>query len=193
MEAQFGRESEMDTYYLFDLRTAIMLLSETHGLKLDMSCHDCKFEGLPFVLDYDVWHRKNAASNGMFDDEASPENRDWCDEYDDMIADAIAGILPKALSTHVIPPKLRFSYENMHHALDAEILDVYCGFKTAGLLFFLHFKLNTGRGGLHFFLEPKPEPSAEGVSLTCEGLDDDFTIAWNPDTAEWDKPLPLDR
>lgn len=150
MEAQFGRESEMDTYYLFDLHTAIMLLSETHGLKLDMSCHDCKFEGLPFVLDYDVWHRKNAASNGMFDDEASPENRDWCDEYDDMIADAIAGILPKALPTHVIPPKLRFSYENMHHALDAEILDVYCGFKTAGLSFFLHFKLNTGRGGLHF-------------------------------------------
>lgn len=193
VEAQFGRESEMDTYYLFDLHAAIMLLSETHGLKLDMSRHDCKFEGLPFVLDYDVWHRKNAASNGMFDDEASPENRDWCDEYDDMIADAIAGILSKALPTHVIPPKLRFSYENMHHALDAEILDVYCGFKTAGLSFFLHFKLDTGRGGLHFFLEPKPEPSAEGVSLTCEGLDDDFTIAWNPDTAEWDKPLPLDR
>lgn len=151
VEVQFGRESEMDTYYLFDLHAAIMLLSETHGLKLDMSRHDCKFEGLPFVLDYDVWHRKNAASNGMFDDEASPENRDWCDEYDDMIADAIAGILPKALPTHVIPPKLRFSYENMHHALDAEILDVYCGFKTAGLSFFLHFKLNTGRGGLHFF------------------------------------------
>lgn len=193
VEAQFGRESEMDTYYLFDLHAAIMLLSETHGLKLDMSRHDCKFEGLPFVLDYDVWHRKNAASNGMFDDEASPENRDWCDEYDDMIADAIAGILSKALPTHVIPPKLRFSYENMHHALDAEILDVYCGFETAGLSFFLHFKLDTGRGGLHFFLEPKPEPSAEGVSLTCEGLDDDFTIAWNPDTAEWDKPLPLDR
>ena len=126
-EAQFGRESEMDTYYLFDLHAAIMLLSETHGLKLDMSRHDRKFEGLPFVLDYDVWHRKNAASNGMFDDEASPENRDWCDEYDDMIADAIAGILSKALPTHVIPPKLRFSYENMHHALDAEILDVYCG------------------------------------------------------------------
>lgn len=133
VEAQFGRESEMDTYYLFDLHAAIMLLSETHGLKLDMSRHDCKFEGLPFVLDYDVWHRKNAASNGMFDDEASPENRDWCDEYDDMIADAIAGILSKALPTHVIPPKLRFSYENMHHALDAEILDVYCGFETAGL------------------------------------------------------------
>lgn len=193
VEAQFGRESEMDTYYLFDLHAAIMPLSETHGLKLDMSRHDCKVEGLPFVLDYDVWHRKNAASNGMFDDEASLENRDWCDEYDDMIADAIAGILSKALPTHVIPPKLRFSYENMHHALDAEILDVYCGFKTAGLSFFLHFKLDTGRGGLHFFLEPKPEPSAEGVSLTCEGLDDDFTIAWNPDTAEWDKPLPLDR
>ena len=39
-------------------------------------------------------------------------------------------------------------------------------------------------------LEPEPEPSAGNVSLTCEGMDDDFTAAWNPDTAKWDKPLP---
>ena len=125
----------------------------------------------------------------MFDDEASPENRDWCDEYDDMIADAIAGILSKALPTHVIPPKLRFSYENVP-ALDAEILSVYCGFEAAGLSFSLDFELNTGRGGNRIFLEPEPEPSAGNVSLTCEGMDDDFTAAWNPDTAMWDKPLP---
>ncbi|OFK22804.1 hypothetical protein [Olsenella sp. HMSC062G07] len=57
----------MDTAYLFDLHAAIMLLFETHGLRLDMSRHDNKVEGLPFNLDYDVWHRKDAASNGMFD------------------------------------------------------------------------------------------------------------------------------
>lgn len=72
-----------------------------------------KEEGLPFVLDYDVWHRKDAAANGMFDDEASPENRDWRDEHDGIIADTIAGILFKALPAHTIPPKLRFSYENV--------------------------------------------------------------------------------
>lgn len=193
LEAQLGCHIDVAERYLFDLHAAIMLLSEAHGLKLDMSRHDYKEEGLPFVLDYDVWHRKDAAANGMFDDEASPENRDWRDEHDGVIADTIAGILFKALPAHTIPPKLRFSYENMHHALDAEILDVYCGFKTAGLSFFLHFKLDTGRGGNRILLEPEPEPSAESVSLTCEGLDDDFTIAWNPDTAEWDKPLPLDR
>ena len=87
-----------------------------------------KEEGLPFVLDYDVWHRKDAAANGMFDDEASPENRDWRDEHDGIIADTIAGILFKALPAHTIPPKLRFSYENVP-ALDAEILSVYCGFE----------------------------------------------------------------
>ena len=27
----------------------------------------------------------------------------------------------------------------------------------------------------------------------CEGMGDDFTATWDPDTAEWDKPLPLDR
>lgn len=190
LEAQLGCHIDVAERYLFDLHVAIMLLSGAHGLKLDMSRHDYKVEGIPYVLDYDVWHRKDAASNGMFDDEASPENRDWCDEHDAIIADAIAGVLSQALPAHVIPPKLRFSYENMHHALDAEILDVYCGFKAAGLSFFLHFELDTGRGGLHFFLDPEPEPSVGNVSLACEGVDDDFTAAWNPDTAEWDKPFP---
>ena len=108
-EARFGRESEMDIWYLFDLHAAIMLLSEAHGLKLDMSRHDNKVEGMPFSLDYDVWHRKDAATNGMFDDEVSPENRDWRDEYDGVITDAIADILFEALPAHVVPPKLRFS------------------------------------------------------------------------------------
>ena len=189
LEAQLGCDVGVDERYPFDLHTAIMLLSESHGLKLDMSRHDYKFEGLPFVLDYDVWHRKDAAANGMFDDEASPENRDWRDEHDGIIADAIAGILSKALPAHAIPPKLRFSYENVP-ACDTEILSVYCGFEAAGLSFFLDFELDTGRGGNRIFLEPEPEPSVEGVSLTCEGMDDDFTAAWNPVTAEWDKPLP---
>lgn len=75
-------------------------------------------------------------------------------------------------------------------ALDAEILSVYCGFEAAGLSFSLDFELNTGRGGNRVLLELEPEPSAGNVSLTCEGMDDDFTAAWNPDTAKWDKPLP---
>lgn len=100
LEAQLGCHVDVAERYLFDLHAAIMLLSEAHGLKLDMSRHDYKEEGLPFVLDYDVWHRKDAAANGMFDDEASPENRDWRDEHDGIIADTIAGILFKALPAH---------------------------------------------------------------------------------------------
>ena len=192
MEAQLGHDVDVADCYLFDLHMAVMLLSEAHGLKLDMSRHDYKVEGLPFVLDYDVWHRKDAATNGMFSDEASPENRDWRDEHDSMIADAIAGILAKALPAHVIPPKLRFSHENAH-ACDAETLGVCCDFKAAGLLFSLHFELDTGRSRNLIFLEPEPEPSIKGISLTCEGMGDDFTATWDPDTAEWDKPLPLDR
>lgn len=187
LEAQLGCHVDVAERYLFDLHAAIMLLSETHSLKLDMSSHDYKLEGLPFNLDYDVWHRKDAAANGMFDD-ASAANRDWRDEHDNIIADAIADILSEALPTHAIPPKLRFSYEKAP-VLDTEILQVYCGFEVAGLSFFLDFELDTGRGSNRFFLEPEPEPSTENVSLTCEGMDDDFTAAWNPDTAEWDKPL----
>lgn len=126
----------------------------------------------------------------MFDDEASPENRDWRDEHDGIIADAIAGVLSKALPAHAIPPKLRFSYENVP-ACDTEILGVHCGFEVAGLSFFLDFELDTGRGGNRFFLELEPESSLAGVSFTCEGMDDDFAAAWNPDTGEWGSPLPL--
>mgnify|MGYP003370626038 CR=1 FL=1 len=190
LEAQFGCHVDVAERYLFDLHAAIMLLSEAHGLKLDMSRHRNKEEGLPFSLDYDVWHRKDAASNGMFDDEASPENRDWRDEHEDMISDAMAGILAKALPAYVIPPKLRFGYGSVP-ACDAEILDVYCEFETAGLLFFLNFELYTGRGGTWIFLEP--EPSVEGVSLIYKGMDDDFTAAWDPDASKWDRPLPLGR
>ena len=189
LEAQLGCHVDVDGNHLLDLHAAIMLLSETHGLKLYMSSHDCKFEGLPFNLDYDVWHRKDAAANGMFDDDASAENRDWREDHADIIADAIADILSEALPSHAIPPKLRFSYEK-EPVLDAEILQVYCGFEAAGLSFFLDFELSTGRGGFRSFLEPEPELSTENVSLTCEGMDDDFTASWNPDTAKWDKPLP---
>ncbi|WP_159438323.1 hypothetical protein [Olsenella urininfantis] len=109
-----------------------------------------------------------------------------------MIADTIANILFKALPAHAIPPKLRFSYENVP-TLDAETLSVYCGFEVAGLLFFLSFELDTGRGGNRIFLGLEPEPSTAGVSLTCRGMDDNFTAAWDPDTTEWDKPLSFDR
>lgn len=189
---ELGRPGKIDESYLFDLHTAIMLLSEAHGLKLDMSRHRCKLEGLLYNLDYNVWHRKDAAANGMFDDEASPKNRDWCNRHDKIISGSIAGILSKALPASIIPSKLRFDYENVP-ALDAEILNVYCGFRADELSFFLHFKLYTGWGSLRSFLEPEPKPSVEGVSLTCEGMDEDFTATWDPDTAEWDKPLSLGR
>ncbi len=186
-----GCDVDADFAYLFDLHRAVMLLSEAHGLKLDMSSHDNKEEGLPFHLDYVVWHRKDAASNGQFDDEASPEKRDWKDEHDDMIADAIADILAKALPAYVIPPKLRFSHENIP-VLDAEILEVSCLFDAAGLSFSLGFELNTGRGGFRAYFEPEPEPSVSGIDLTCEDQDEDFEATWDPKTSEWDKPLPLD-
>lgn len=67
-----------------------------------------------------------------------------------MIADTIANILFKALPAHAIPPKRRFSYENVP-TLDAETLSVYCGFEVAGLSFFLSFELDTGRGGNRYF------------------------------------------
>ena len=54
LAAQLGCDADVADCYLFDLHAAIMLLSEAHGLKLDMSRHDYKFEGLPFILDYDV-------------------------------------------------------------------------------------------------------------------------------------------
>lgn len=186
-----GCDVDADFAYLFDLHMAVMLLSETHGLKLDMSRHDYKEEGLPFNLDYDVWHRKDAASNGQFDDEASPEKRDWKDEHDDMVADAIAGILAKALPACVIPPKLRFSHENVP-VLDAEILEVSCLFDAAGLSFSLGFEINTGRFSLRAYFEPEPEPSTSGIDLTCECQDKGFEATWDPETGEWNKPLPLD-
>lgn len=180
-----------DTWYLFDLDTAIRILAENHGLLLDGSHHAGMSEGLPFSLDYYVWHRKNAAANGKFDDEASPEGRDWRDEHDEAIANAIAEILSGALPAHIIPSRLRFSYGDAY-ALDAEILEVSCLFDTAGLSFSLGFELNTGKGGFRSFFEPEPEPSVMGVELSCESRDEGFKAAWNPKIGEWDKPLPLD-
>ena len=186
-----GRPSEIDESYLFDLHTAIMLLSEIHGLKLDMSRHLYRLEGLSYDLDYDVWHRKDAATNRMFDDGSSPENRDWCDRHDEIIANSIAGILSKALPAFLVPSKLRFDHENVP-ALDAEILKVYCGFKINELSFFLHFKLYTGRGSLQSYLESEPKSSVEAVSLTCKEVHGGFAAEWDSDTAKWDKPLPFD-
>ena len=82
---------------------------------------------------------------------------------------------------------------NMIHEQSPDIaqgVDESFDAQAAGLSFSLDFELNTGRGGNRVLLELEPEPSAGNVSLTCEGMDDDFTAAWNPDTAKWDKPLP---
>lgn len=66
-------------------------------------------------------------------------------EHGSVIADTIADVLSKALPVHVVSPKLRFSHESVP-ACDAEILNVYCEFEAAGLLFSLHFEPDTGRG-----------------------------------------------
>lgn len=120
--------------------------------------------------------------------EIAPETRDWRDEHVEMIADAIASILTRAFPAYAIPPKLRFSYERIP-ALDVEILDVFCSFEIASLLFFLNFELDTGKGST--YLDRKS--SVEGVSLTCEKMGDDlettFKATWNSETAKWDKPL----
>lgn len=69
---------------------------------------------------------------------------------------------------------------------------MYCGFKIDELAFYLHFELDTGWGSLRSYLGSEPKSSVEGVSLTCKEVHGGFAAEWDPDTAEWDKPLPLD-
>ena len=107
-----------------------------------------------------------------------------------MIADAITDILSTALPAHVIPPKPRFSYKNVP-ACDAEIPNVYCEFEAAGLLFSLHFELDTDRGGSLIFLEPKPRPSVDGASLTCEGMAKTSRPPGIPIPLDGTSPCPL--
>ena len=181
-----------DTNYLFALDCAIRTLAECHGLLLDASHHDGKVEGLPFNLDYYVWHWENAASNGKFDSMFASENRDYRDVNDETVADAIGGILEKALPAHAIPAAIRFFRSDIP-ALDAELFAISCEFFVHDLHFDLSFTLDTGRGS-RFPFGINPEPTVEDVSLTCEGGDsngDPFESAWNPETAQWSNPLPL--
>ena len=48
------------------------------------------------------------------------------------------------------------------------ILGKYRVFRTDELSFFLRFKLNTLRGGSRNYLKPRPKPSSEGASPTCQ-------------------------
>ena len=188
-EQVLGKSLGDDFSYFFNLDTAIRFLAENHGLLLDAHHHDCKVEGLPFVLDFYVWHRKNAAANGKFNNESSAENHDYRYEHDEFVSQAISEILEKALPAFAIPTKLRFNCESIP-ALDAEILSVFCYFCTNGLCFELGFELNTGKGGLHLFAEP----TIGKVELSCQNdcpNSEPFEATWNPETQEWSKALPI--
>lgn len=178
--------------YLFALHDALMLLAETHGLKLDMSRHDCMCEGLPFNLDYSVWHRRDAAANGMFDDEASPARRDWHDANDEEIADAMASVLSEALPAHVIPSRIRYRSARLP-VLDTTFLEVMCQFDSAGLSFSLSFTIQVSSHSALRPVDPVREPQAYDVRLTCMGTDEDFEASWDPEARTWSAPLPLER
>ena len=56
----FPGESDADDFddrILLDVHFDLLEESENHGLFLDMSAHDDKFEGLPYNLNYIVWHK----------------------------------------------------------------------------------------------------------------------------------------
>ena len=41
-----------------------------------MGLQNCIVDGLPFFLNYGVWHHKSAGANEMFDNKVSLENSD---------------------------------------------------------------------------------------------------------------------
>lgn len=64
-------------------------------------------------------------------------------------------------------------------ACDAEILNVYCEFEAAGLLFSLHFELDTGRGGNRFSSSRSLSPSHEPAGfIPLGGSRDGQDITW---------------
>lgn len=172
--------------YLFGLDFALRALAEHHGLLLDSRHHDGLVEGLPFNLDFYVWHRNNAAVNGMFGGPRKPK-RDYRDEFDDMIAGEIGKILENALPAEAVPQSLRFSHRN-EPACDAELLGISCSFEIAEFEFELGFGLDTGQGGMMRKGDPFPEPHSYNVSLRCEGMDgngDDVCYLWDEYSSKW--------
>ena len=180
-----GYSDEEDFNRLFDLDFALRALAENHGLLLDGRHHDGLPEGLPFHLDFYVWHRSDATANGMFVD----SGRDYHDEFEGMIAREIGKILERALPVEVVPQSLEYSRWN-DPACDAELLGIGCSFAIGEFDFELGFELNTGRGGLMRADDPLPEPYSYSISLRCEGTDEsgeDVCYLWDSASSEWSR------
>ncbi len=57
LEAAGYDESELKPYDMYDLNTALFANAEANGITLDMSEHEYKLEGLPYILTF-VVHNK---------------------------------------------------------------------------------------------------------------------------------------
>lgn len=186
-----GREDDEDRY-LFDLDRALGLLAENHGLLLDKSHHDGLVEGLPYNLDFYVWHRENAEDNGMFSLDPDTVRLGYRYAYGDIVAAAIADLLARALPSHLVPTELSYRAEHIPMC-DAVILDVWCPLSIGEAELQLSFKLFTGESSWMFPGEPLSEPHAEDVELTCEYCDEDFEdvcMLWDAEKGTW-APHPL--
>ena len=182
-----GYPQGTDNAGLFDLDLAIRLLAESHGLKIDGDHHGNIPEGLPFNLDYYVWHKANAAANGKFPTGANPEERDYRYVHDDIVADAIAEILTKALPAYAVPTELRFDARDVC-ACDAEILTVGCDFSIGVFDFEMSMQFFTGGGTMIYPGCPIPEPRVTSAEISCEGSDDEgrsLAYEWTYDKPEW--------
>ena len=56
---------EMDFGDLIEVHMALFKTAKARKLKLDMSKHDGKVEGLPYNLDFAVYHRKKSRNQGI--------------------------------------------------------------------------------------------------------------------------------
>lgn len=187
-----GEAKRLDNRFLFDLHVALCDLAENHGLLLEPDHEPGEF-GLPFVHGYRVWHLKNAAANGKFDALSAPETRNYHDEDDEMISGAIAGVLAKALPAYAIPEELAFRRYDQP-ALDAQLYGIECEFFFSDLRFGLSFTLETGRFSFRILAEPEPTPAIQDIDLRCERSEPDdegFASRWDPESADWERPLPL--
>ena len=57
-DAGYDVDTKTDDSILSDIHFALFEEAEKEGVVLDMSKHDGKFEGLPYVLDFEVKHPK---------------------------------------------------------------------------------------------------------------------------------------
>ena len=134
-----------------------------------------------------AWHKTNAAANGKFPTGANPEERDYRYVHNDIVADAIAEILTKALPAYAVPTELRFDARDVL-ACDAEILTVGCDFSIGVFDFEMSMQFFTGGGTMIYPGCPIPEPRVTSAEISCEGSDDEgrsLAYEWTYDKPEW--------